>query len=166
MDRKERYWLAGTLLFVIGLEALLFGAKMFRSDASLDINIHDTYIIITNDFFLFLCATLVFFCLYLVRMLQGSFKNVAVNLIFIGANISFILMLTLFISWINTIVEIPKTTELSTFGDGQVGNQGSGWGLAYSILFGIQITLIALLVLSCIKTGANLKWGKKKEIRT
>jgi hypothetical protein len=157
LKKKETFWLIGTILFVI---VFFFGPSGFRNfdlTGETDINVHDTYYVIPTIHLFILITTLIFFGVYLIRMLRRNFKNLTANLIFMISNITLILIFTFLISLVNSIREIPGSTEYPPLSGGIVENAGNGWNNAYYILLGIQLILIILLSISGIKTGLNNK---------
>ncbi|WP_188373774.1 hypothetical protein [Winogradskyella haliclonae] len=73
------------------------------------------------------------------------------------SDITLILIFTFLISLVNSIREIPDSTEYPPLSGGIVENAGNGWNNAYYILLIIQLILIILLTISGIKTGMNYK---------
>ena len=139
----------------------IFGISGLKSDSVTDINVHDTYYVIANIHLIILMVTLIFFGVYLIRMLRRNFKNLTANLIFLISDITLILIFTFLISLVNSIREIPGSTEYPPLSGGIVENAGNGWNNAYYILLIIQLILIILLTISGIKTGLNYKRTKK-----
>ena len=157
MKKKETFWLIGTIFFVI---VFFFGPSGFRSfdlTGDTDINLHDTYYVIPTIHLFILITSLILFSVYLIRMLRRNFKNLTANLIFIISDITLILIFTFLISLVNSIREIPGSTEYAPLNGGIVENAGNGWNNAYYILLIIQLILIILLTISGIKTGLNYK---------
>ena len=132
-----------------------FGIDGLKSESVTDINVHDTYYVIANIHLIILMVTLIFFGVYLIRMLRRNFKNLTANLIFMISDISLILIFTFLISLVNSIREIPSSTEYPPLSGGVVENAENGWNNAYYILLIIQLILIILLTISGIKTGRN-----------
>ena len=135
----------------------IFGIDGLKSESVTDINVHDTYYVIANVHLIILIVTLIFFGVYLIRMLRRNFKNLTANLIFMISDISLILIFTFLISLVNSIREIPGSTEYPPLSGGIVENSGNGWNNAYYILLITQLILIILLTISGIKTGLNYK---------
>ncbi|WP_166966812.1 hypothetical protein [Yeosuana marina] len=157
MRKKETFWVIGTISFVLILILGIFGIDGLKSDAVTDINVHDTYYVIANIHLIIPFISLTFFGVYLIRMLHRNFKNLTANLIFMISDITLILIFTLLISFVNSIREIPGSTEYPPLSGGIVENAGNGWNNAYNILLIIQLILIILLTISGIKTGLNYK---------
>jgi hypothetical protein len=157
LKKKEIYWLIGTILFVI---VFFFGPSGFGSfdlTGETNVNIHDVYYVIPTIHLFILITTLIFFGIYLIRMLRRNFKNLYANLIFMISNITLILIFTFLITLVNSIREIPGTIEYPPLSSEIVENAGNGWNNAYYVLITIQLILIILLTISAIKTGLNYK---------
>lgn len=133
----------------------IFGISGLKSDSVTDLNVHDTYYVIANIHLIIPMVTLIFFGVYLIRMLRRNFKNLTANLIFMISDITLILIFTFLISLVNSIREIPGSTEYPPLSSGIVENTGNGWNNAFYILLIIQLILIILLTISGIKTGRN-----------
>ncbi|MEY8847353.1 hypothetical protein AB9K26_00940 [Psychroserpens sp. XS_ASV72] len=71
------------------------------------------------------------------------------------SDITLILIFTFLITLVNSIREIPGSTEYPPLSGEIVENAGNGWNNAYYILLIIQLILIILLTISGIKTGLN-----------
>ena len=155
MKKKETFWLIATIVFVLILILWVFGISGLKSDSVTDINVHDTYYVIANIHLIIPMVTLIFFGVYLIRMLRRNFKNLTANLIFMISDITLILIFTFLISLVNSIREIPGSTEYPPLSGGIVENAGNGWNNAFYILLIIQLILIILLTISGIKTGRN-----------
>ena len=155
MKKKETFWLIGTVSFVLILILWIFGINGLKSDSVTDLNVHDTYYVIANIHLIIPMVTLIFFGVYLIRMLRRNFKNLTANLIFMISDITLIFIFTFLISFVNSIREIPGSTEFPPLSDGIVENAGNGWNNAFYILLIIQLILIILLTISGIKTGRN-----------
>lgn len=146
MKKKELYWLVGTLLVAVIINVFLFGIGVLQLTGSFDINVHDTYFVISNSHLLLLTAAWVFFWVYLVRMLLSKFRNITANSIFIINGVFCIIILSLVIKPLNEYA-------LST-GAGAHNlpiNEGilNGFSLALSIT---RIIIIGLVVFAMMKT--------------
>ena len=161
MRKKETFWLIGTISFLLILIIGIFGIEGLKSDAVTNINVHDTYYVITNIHLIIPIITLTFFSVYLIRMLRRNFKNLIANLIFMISDITMILIFTFLISLASSLREIPGTTIYPPLsGIPNIEQDGNGWNNAYYIFFSIQLILIIMLVMSGIITGLNYKRTK------
>lgn len=158
---KETYWFFGTSTTVLIVILLIFGFEGLRPEAVSDFNVYDTYYVIPTLQPIVLITTLIFFIIYLARMLGRNFKNQTANLIFMISNIALILILTLLISLINSLRVIPGTTEYPTSTGGIVEKAGNFWNSLYYIFLSIQMILIILLTISGIKSGLNYNRNEK-----
>nr|WP_288932113.1 hypothetical protein [uncultured Allomuricauda sp.] len=82
MKKKETFWILGTICFILIIILWIFGIDGLTLESVTDINVHDTYYVIANIHLIVLLTTLVFFGVYLIRMLKRNFKNLTANLIF------------------------------------------------------------------------------------
>ena len=161
MRKKETFWLIGTISFVLILIIGVFGIDGLTWESVTDINVHDTYYVIANIHLIIPMVTLIFFGVYLIRMLRRNFKNLTANLIFMISDITLILIFTFLISLASSLREIPGTTIYPPLsGIPNIEQAGNGWNNAYYIFFSIQLILIILLTISGIKTGLNYKRTK------
>ena len=156
MKKKETFWILGTICFILIIILWIFRIDGLTLESVTDINVHDTYYVIANIHLIVLLTTLVFFGVYLIRMLKRNFKNLTANLIFMISDLTLILIFTFLISLVNSIRAIPTTAEYEVFRGGIEGSNGNGWN-AYYVLLTIQLLLIILLIISGIKTGLNYK---------
>lgn len=155
--KEETFWLNGTVSLILILIFGFFEIDGIKLDSVYSINVHDTYYVIATIYIITPIITLIFFGIYLIRMLYLNFKNLIVNLIFMISDITLILIFTFLISFVNSIREIPSSTEYPPLSGGIVENTGNEWNNTYYILLGIQLILIVLLTISGIKTGLNYK---------
>lgn len=155
MRRKEIFWLIGTIAFVLITDILVFGIGELKAESVLDINIHDTYFVIANSHFILLFGVLIFFTVYLLRMLRRKFKNLTANLIFMISNILLSLIIVQIISVVNSVSEFPSTTGYPSLSGETVKQVGNGLGILTIILFIMQILLMILLAFCGFKTGLN-----------
>lgn len=162
MTKKEIYWLIGSTIFVLILNALIFGIDGFKTDSYFDLNIYDTYYIIPNIYFILLLGVLIFFGIYLVRTLHRSFKNLTANLISIVSTILLILVL----NRINSMLEVLIQQEASwtthpplSAGESQpeIASEKNYLEILSTTIFYIQIFLLTFLAYCGFKTGRNYK---------
>ncbi|OIQ30890.1 MAG: hypothetical protein BM564_01370 [Bacteroidetes bacterium MedPE-SWsnd-G2] len=149
MKKKETFWLIGTILFVI---VFFFGPSGFRNfdlTGETDINLHDTYYVIPAIHFFILITTLIFFSVYLIRMLRRNFKNLTANLIFMISGLLSIWILTGIISIVNSYIGVTETTEYNLPVTNNMFDNVS------TILYLTQIIIVILIAYSGFRTGLN-----------
>jgi carbon starvation protein CstA len=104
---KEIIWPIATLI----ISFILFNPSLkidnFTNESTVDINIHNTYLVVYNRLFLFATITILFFSVYLIRMLRRKFNNLIANYIFMIANLCFIYMLY----YILSIIKLLSTSS-------------------------------------------------------
>lgn len=151
MKQKEFFWLIGTTGFVLILNFILFGIDMFKPGLMVDLNIHDTYFIISKTHVVLIISLCIFFNVYLIRMLRRNFKNLSANLIFISIGLLSIWMLTGVTSMVSGYIEVTKTTDYN------LNITTNAFEVAATILYIYQLIVVALIVLCGFKTGINYK---------
>ena len=129
----------------------LFGADGFKSDSVTDINVHDTYFVLPNIHFILLLSVLIFFSVYLIRMLKRNFKNLTANMIFIISGLFSIWILTGMISIVNSYIGVTETAEYKLPVTNNIFDNVS------TILYILQIIIVGFIVYSGFKTGRNYK---------
>lgn len=156
LNRKEIYWLIGIIIFILIFNFTILGIDCL-SDATIDINVHDTYFIIAKVHFFVLFTFLIFYFIYFIRMLRRNFKNLIANLFFLTVNIFVIILITQIISFINSISEITGKTEYPPLSGGAVEHKGNEFGFFSNSLLIFQILLIIFQSYVCYKTAINYK---------
>jgi len=164
--KKELFWFIGTIIFVLILTFLIFGIEGLKSNSAFDINIHDTYFVLTNFQFILLFGVLIFFGVYLVRALRRNFKNITANLILIISTI----LLLIIVSRISTIAEnfIQQTYNWTIYPplstdegieqiEQEINPRENPFEVILSGLFYLQILLLIFLAYCGFKTGLNYK---------
>ncbi|MFD2528478.1 hypothetical protein [Polaribacter marinaquae] len=151
MKRKEIFWLIGTAIFVLIINFSLFGVDGFKSESVTDINVHDTYFVIANIHFILPLSILIFFSVYLIRMLKQNFKNLTANMIFVISGVLSIWILTGMISFVNSYIGVTETTEYNLLVTNKIFDNVS------TVLYSLQIIIVGLIVYSGFKTGRNYK---------
>ncbi len=157
MKRKEVFWLVGTLFYVLGVSVVFFGIEVLNPFGSVDFNVHDSYFVMVNYHFLFLFGTLVFFFVYLARMLRRNFKNLTANSVFVVSNVLLVIIMTYIISMVGRIAVFDGTTEFPSLSGGAQEHEGNVFGVLFNVFVPVQVTLIILLAYSAFRTGKNYK---------
>ncbi|WP_147297800.1 hypothetical protein [Seonamhaeicola aphaedonensis] len=160
MNKKEIYWLIGTIVLVLILNLIIFGIDGFKSESVTDINVHDTYFVIANYHFILLFGISIFFAVYLIRVLRQNFKNLMANLVLIISTI----LLSIIMGGISTIVDsfaqlFSGATIYPPLSTGEmehkIENNENNFGLITSVIYIIQIVLLIFLAYCGFKTGLN-----------
>ncbi|WP_343914754.1 hypothetical protein [Aquimarina litoralis] len=161
MKRKEIFWLIGTAIFALILNFCLFGVDGFKSESVTDINVHDTYFVIADFHFIILISVLIFFGIYLIRVLKRNFKNLSANLILIIATILFSIVMDGVSTIVDTFAQLTNGWTIYPTLAGEVEpkpkNSENNFGIIFSIIFVFQILLLILLAYCGFKTGLNYK---------
>lgn len=165
LKKKEIFWFIGTTILVLILNTLIFGINGLNAEATLDINIHDTYFVMPNYHFILLLGVLVFFGIYLVRTLRSNFKNLTANLIVMIATLLLILVLIGLDSILDAFIR--QTTSWSIYPPlsaeevkQDIKPKENNLDLLSSALFYTQIVLLMFLPFCGFKTGQNYKPNK------
>lgn len=151
IDKKEIYTFLFTLLLVIGF---FYGPSEFKDfdlTSNIDINIHDTYFVIPTLHLFAVWAILVFFFVYLLRMLRRNFKNLTANVVFMISGLLGVWILTGMITIINSYIGVTETTEYNLPVTNNMFDNIS------TILYLTQIIIVGLIAYSGFKTGRNYK---------
>jgi hypothetical protein len=93
---KEVYRIACTFLMSIILTALIFGLKFFEA---VDVQLHDTYVILFPIYVALLVWIIFTFILYLILGLKNRFAKIAGTWILLLANSILVLVVLLFAYW-------------------------------------------------------------------
>ncbi|MDO1512377.1 hypothetical protein Q2T41_06880 [Maribacter confluentis] len=157
MRKKEIYWLVGTIGLVLILTLTLFGLDGFKTDSTLDINIHDTYFVIANFHFVTLLFVFTFFVVYLLRTIRRNFKNTTANFILIMVTILLVLIIGKTIGMLD-FFSLPSDDGTYVQDNNPVGQI---MRILSKILFGFQIGLLCLLAYCGFKTGRNYNSEEK-----
>ncbi len=162
MKSKEIYFLFGTITLILILNLLLYGIDGFKSDAVIDINVHDTYYVISNFEFILMLGVGVFFGVYLIRVLINKFKNLTANLVLMIS----IILLSLVITGISSMLDafIKQTSGWTIYPplsaqdiERDIQPIESNLDLLASVLFYTKIILLVFLAYCGFKTGKNYK---------
>ena len=155
-NKKEIYWLIGTILFILIFNFTFLGIDCL-GDSTIDINVHDTYFVITKIHFFVIFTFLIFYAIYLIRMLRRLFKNLTANLVFLILNIFAIILISQIISFSESFAEVAGKTEYPPLSVGNIEHKGNNFGsLSYYLLF-TQILLIIFQTFISVKTGLYFK---------
>ena len=149
LKRKEIIWLIGTIVLILIFNFIFLGKDSLTLDSVIDINIHDTMFVIAKINLYILFSVLIFFSIYLIRVLRLNFKNKMANLIFLISNMLMILVLSNLISISDSYSQISGMTEASK----NVKYSSNVFNIFSNILVINQILLLILMAYTGIKIG-------------
>jgi len=160
-NRKEIYWLIGTILFILIFNFTLLGIDCL-GDSTIDVNVRDTYFVIAKiNFFLFF-TFFIFYTIYLIRMLRRLFKNLTANLFFLILNVFAIVIITQIISFVDSFAEVAGKTEYPPLSGGTIEHKGNYFDSLSNFLLFTQVLLIIFQTYIGVKTGLCFKQKNQK----
>ncbi|WP_299276411.1 hypothetical protein [uncultured Psychroserpens sp.] len=162
MKKKEVYWFIGTIALILVLNLVVYGINGFKSEAVIDINIHDTYYVISNLHFTVLTAVFICFLVYSIRSLREHFKNLSANLILILSTILLIVVLNGIGSMVDSFIQQDSGWAIypplsATNLEQSPGNTAGKHGSLLTIIFISKIVLLVFLPYFGFKTGQHFK---------
>jgi hypothetical protein len=159
------YWLIGTLLLVIAAGAVILGFDQILSNSTLDINIHDMYLVIEYQHLLIMFGLLIFYTVYLTRTLKHRFQNLIANTIFMFSGVGLILVFILPITMLHEMVEFRMPAEAEVFMH-TTTHCVNPFQKFIDTLLTIEIILLIVVVFIGYKTFRNFKNERKETIHT
>lgn len=159
MTKKETIWLISTILVTMVVIAATLGVNVFKPNETTVINVYDTYFVVAYKYLIIPIATLVFFGVYLVRMLRRSFKNSTANIIFMIANVLLIVLVAFFMSLANSY-GAAGSIEYPPLSGGTIEMAGNFWDSLFYVFLGVETLLLAVLTVAGIKTFRNYRCMK------
>jgi hypothetical protein len=87
--KKEILFSGFVLLLFYGIHGFPLNFNAFLEDTTIDINVHDTYLVITNTVYLLLTLSFTFAVSYFVRVVSTKFQNQYANYIYLISNFIF-----------------------------------------------------------------------------
>lgn len=131
---KEIIWIIVIILLIPIVQFLFFGENGLNMSYRFETSINNTYVIAENIHIIILNGSLVFFCIYLIRMLIGKSNNIIANSVLILSNIALI--------WIATLFNLTLYSSSEVF-------TGSFW-IIYKIILGFIHLTLSVILLYCI----------------
>jgi hypothetical protein len=152
---KETFCFLGTSIVILVTFYFLFGIS-----ENVVINIKDTYYTIESFTILVPFFIIIFFFVYLVRVLIGKFKNLTANYILLICNLFTIILFTYLLNFVNSQIELAGSVEYPPLSGGVVEVKGNNYQNFFYLLLFLQVMLIVLQSLLGIKTGMKYKSNK------
>lgn len=155
MNRQEGFWLLGSILAILILLLWLVGPEFLNVSETTDINIYDTYFVISN---LYASAILIFpllFFIYGIRCLILRFNKTFPNIIFLISNFILIYLFTRIIASFSKFSGSYNVADNPQVSSGIHEIPENGWDSMVSYLLVINAFLIVLLVITAFMTGRN-----------
>jgi len=137
---KEIIWFLGTCIIAY----LIFdpGLTFNFQDSNIDINIHDTYFVISSLHVLILFIITLGFIVYLLRMLSYKFKNLTVNIIFLIISSLKILCFYSILKMVRAFIEMAGTTVYPPLSGPNIVHANNKFEPLYNTLLFIEVILI------------------------
>jgi len=154
-------------MFVVLLAFLIsyfLGASFFTDNVNLDINIYDTYFIISGFYVLCFFFFLFLFVIYLLRSFMHkfrSFQTFLISIISAGALIIFFTCIHSFIGF--TQISFPHSSDNSESSSGgwatnlpeDIMEHSSFWSSFSTLLLLLQIALLFYIIYGAFRYGKN-----------
>ncbi|AXG71757.1 hypothetical protein KORDIASMS9_04015 [Kordia sp. SMS9] len=102
--KKELIFIFFILLVFYGIHGFPTSMERLEGVSTIDINVYDTYYVISSKYYWILTLLFAFSMSYLVRILVTKFRNRIANYIFLIVNALFIVSLVYVIRFFNTIL--------------------------------------------------------------
>jgi len=119
--KKELLYILFILLIFFAIQGFPTDPKLLLGDSTFDLNIHDTYLVISSMHYFIFTFLLLFSMLYFLRVVFLKFRKRVANYIYLTANGLFICSLLFVIQFIYEISQLFKNdtindnTALNTF---------------------------------------------------
>ncbi|SFR55314.1 hypothetical protein SAMN04490243_2875 [Robiginitalea myxolifaciens] len=153
MSKTEAYWLFGSISAILILLYFIIGIEFWRLSETTDINIGDTYFVISNTYLVSIIGVPILFAIYAIRAVVQKFKKRFNNLILIIANCALIYILTRTLSHVGLILKTQSSAEYPPPSGGTSLIEGNSWNDVYWGLLITQILLLITLVITAFLTG-------------
>jgi hypothetical protein len=127
--------------------------EMFQGDSTLDLNIHDMYIVIPSASYILFILALISSIVYFIRVLFTKFKNRTVNYIYLVTNGLLLLLFTILIIFAASILSLhEKTEELTEFYANEIAGINEDTTNILYLLFSFQMITVILQTIVALKT--------------
>ena len=131
-----------------------------KQKSTIDINIHNTYIIVESVNILFLIIALLFFIVYSIRSVISRLKNITINGMFLFSNLLMIIVMSYILKVFRALIADAGWTIYPPLSANIQIHEDTSMKNILNICIGIQVFLVITLILVAAKTVINIK--KKK----
>ena len=157
----EIVWLLGCIAITIIIGLLFFGKAIFEKD--IDINLHDTYLIIKNQHFFICFFTFLSFSFYFIKEKRNSFNRKLAFFIFLTLGLSLNILIVkagpivaFFNPWQSGwTVYPPLSVKAKPIEVSAIKGFASTFLTPFNALFAIQFLVIALMLFAAYKHGKS-----------
>ncbi len=155
-NKKELFWGLGVTVFILCFNFGFLGLDSLSKNSTTDINIHDTYFVISKFYFFILFAVSIFFWVYLARMLRNSFKNLTVNVVFMVAEILMVIMNIYALLFLNVLGDNTEKAQNVLASD----PVSEFMNIMFYAVLTLQLFLLVFLAYCGFKTGVQYQKNK------
>ncbi len=155
-NKKELFWGLGITVFILCFNFGFLGLDSLSKNSITDINIHDTYLVISKFYFFILFAVGIFFWVYLVRMLRNRFKNLTVNVAFMVAAVLMIIVNIYALLFLNILNDNPEKVQNALASD----PVSDAMNIMFYVVLTLQVFLLIFLTYCGFKTGVHYQNNK------
>lgn len=144
-------------MFILTITCLLFLIYRGNGELVIELNVHDSYFVVTPKDGLLEIGIITLFTVYLIRAIIGKFKNSFVNVVFLIAN-AMLLFDTMV--WEGTFAEMavfPGTMVYPPLSSGPQEIEGNIFAALYEVLFWVQLSLSVLLTFVAFRLGKTMR---------
>ncbi|XLS29140.1 hypothetical protein ACJD0Z_18325 [Flavobacteriaceae bacterium M23B6Z8] len=153
MKTKEPFWFLGTLVLILIIFTSIFGLQNLGWNKVLDMNVHDTYFVISYVHLFLLFAVVFLWIVYLIRMLMYYYRKPLINLIFMFTNTIFTGILILFLNVLFAFKRSSLNTEYPPLSAASVPATDTLVNPVYNSTLVFVFFLLLLLSFVGYKTG-------------
>ncbi|BCY28469.1 hypothetical protein [Flavobacterium okayamense] len=162
IKKNEVFWFIVTLILIFILNLFIFGINGVNGDTSIDLKNHETFFTIKNYYIILLNSSILFYSIYLIRVIISKFNNNQTNVIFIITSIFLILTITIFNSIYDSFLGqfngwtiYPPLSALEPENGSFIDESEN---IFFPKLFLVsQVILSSLIAYTGVKIGVNLK---------
>ena len=136
---------------------MILGIEGFVTGSAIDIQLHDTYFVVYSTQFAVVIGTMIFFLIYLVRVLIMKFENIVANLILMVSTVFLILNLMGIESMLSSMQDVGGWASFPSLDEVNSESIENNLDVLSNTLFYLQIFLLIFLAYCGFTTGRNYK---------